>query len=186
MGRILHLLFMLSCIATLSSCKEMALSKQVKEFMDKTIVMPDSLLVVKGGDIAMKESNKLTHPTLIVYIDENSCTSCKISHLIDYTPLFEKAKENQKFDVMIIFSPKEDDYNKVKKELILRGFEYPVYLDRKREFIKLNSDAISSKDVRFNSFLLNSSYKPIYIGDPMTSDKLWNIFLQILETIDKQ
>ena len=182
MGRILHLLFMLSCIATLSSCKEMALSKQVKEFMDKTIVMPDSLLVVKGGDIAMKESNKLTHPTLIVYIDENSCTSCKISHLIDYTPLFEKAKENQKFDVMIIFSPKEDDYNKVKKELILRGLEYPVYLDRNGQFIKLNENAIP-KDSRFNAFLMDTDGRPIYVGDPTQSGKLWEIFLQTMENV---
>ena len=82
---ILHLLLALSCIAALSSCKEMVLSKQVKEFMGKTIVIPDSLLIIQGGNIAMKESDKLTHPILIVYVDENSCTSCKISHLIEYS-----------------------------------------------------------------------------------------------------
>lgn len=182
MGRVLYLFLVLSCIAFLGSCKEIILTKQVKEFMDKTIVMPDSLLVVKDGDIAMKESNKLTHPTLIVYIDENSCTSCKISHLTDYTPLFEKAKENQKFDVMIIFSPKEDNYNKVKKELILRGLEYPVYLDRNGQFIKLNENAIP-KDSRFNAFLMDTDGRPVYVGDPTQSGKLWEIFLQTLEDI---
>ena len=160
----------------------MILSKQVKEFMDKTIVMPDSLLVVKGGDIAMKESNKLTHPTLIVYIDENSCTFCKISHLIDYIPLFEMSKENQKFDIMIIFSPKEADYNRTKNDLILSGFEYPVFLDSKGEFIRLNDNLIP-KDSRFHVFLLNTEYRPVYVGDPTQSGKLWKIFLQTLENI---
>lgn len=182
MGRISHLLLALSCIAYLSSCNEMILSKQVKEFMDKTIVMPDSLLVVKGEDIAMKESNKLTHPTLIVYIDENSCTFCKISHLIDYIPLFEMSKENQKFDIMIIFSPKEVDYHKVKGELRLYDFEYPAYVDRNKEFIRLNKNVIPN-DSRFHAFLMDTEGRPICVGDPTQSNKLWENFLQILENV---
>lgn len=169
-------------MAALGSCKEIVLSKQVKEFTEKTVVIPDSLLVIKGGDIAVRESSKLSRPTLIVYVDENSCTSCKIGHLIEYSPLFEKAEENQKFDIMIIFSPKESDYNKVKKELMLCGFGYPVYLDRKGEFIELNGNMIP-RDPRFHAFLLNTEYRPVYVGDPTQSGKLWEIFLQTLEDI---
>ena len=180
MARILHLLLVLSCIATFSSCKEMVLSKQMKEFMGKTIVMPDSLLVIEGDDIAMKECNKLSHPTLIVYVDENSCTSCKIGHLIEYSLLFEKSEGNQSFDIMIIFSPKAADYNKVKKELMLCGFKYPLYLDSSGLFIGLNENIIP-KDPRFHAFLLNMENIPIFVGDPTQSGKLWEIFLQALE-----
>ena len=176
------MLFAMLCFITLYSCTYFNTSYKLKNFMSKTFNMPDSLLKIHGHDCVMKGISKLTVPTLIVYIDENSCTSCKISHLIEYIPLFEKTKENQEFDIMIIFSPKEADYNRTKNDLILSGFEYPVFLDSKGEFIRLNENLIP-KDSRFHAFLLNTEYRPVYVGDPTQSGKLWEIFLQTLEDI---
>lgn len=182
MVRVSIILYAMLCFITLNSCTYCDTSYKLKNFMSHTINMPDSLLKIHGTDSIMIEKNKLAVPSLIVYVDENSCTSCKISHLIEYTTLFEMSKNNQKFDIMIIFSPKEADYNRTKNDLILSGFEYPVFLDSKGEFIRLNENLIP-KDSRFHAFLLNTEYRPVYVGDPTQSGKLWEIFLQTLEDI---
>ena len=183
MRRFYSVLFILSFVIITYSCKEWGLSCCLTEFMNKTIVVPDSFHVIQNGKVYQYKKNELQLPTLIVYVDENSCNTCKINNLDDYKPIFELAVVNQTFNLMIIFSPNVKNYNIIKRELMMSHFEYPIYLDQSQDFKKLNACNIPL-DRGINSFLIDKECRPIYVGDPVKSGRLKNLFLQILDTLN--
>ena len=54
----------------------------------------------------------------IVYYDSLECSSCAVTHLMDLVPLYEKF-ENTDVGVMTIFSPRLEEVEDIKLELML-------------------------------------------------------------------
>ena len=57
--------------------------------------------------------------------------------------------------------------------------EIPVYIDVENSFLKDNT--IIPSDLRMHSFLINRFGKPIFVGDPVSSDKLKMSFLRAID-----
>lgn len=175
--RLVHTLpFILFCLISLISCTN-DVEKKLKLFMQEPVTLPDSLEFIKG-DTSAVESLIIEKPTLIVYIDSLSCTSCKIGHLIDYYMLYEAEEVMKKIDIKIIFSPKQEDYNKVKMELSLSLCKFPLYINHSGELKDKN--CIIVKDQRFHCFLIDEKCIPIFVGDPTKSDDFWQLFEKIV------
>lgn len=82
---------------------------------------------------------------------------------------------------MIIFSPRQDDYDSVVEELMIHDFPFPIYIDFNGEFRKQNYFIPS--DRRFHSFLLDGSGHPVFIGNPIASDSMSSLFDRALEEL---
>lgn len=96
------------------------------------------------------------------YHDSLSCSSCQISHLADIQSIYELSDSLGTFEVMTIFSPRPEEYDQVLRDLEIREFEYPVYVDVTGSFV--SSNGCIPSDRRFHSFLTDSDRHPVFVG----------------------
>lgn len=171
----------------ISSCNstESGLRKNIRKFRECSIVVPNDMLALKGRkEINADEYINKIQPKLIIYYDSLSCNSCQVSHLFKLTALYELADSTEAFDVMTIFSQKAEEYDELMKELMIRNFYYPLFIDVDGSFRKLNQDI--PEDTRFHSFLINEDSHPVFIGNPVENYDLWNLFNKKLKRYEKK
>ena len=149
-------------------------------FMGETITVPSDLVRIVDGK-ASACGHLPAVPVMVFYHDSLSCSSCQISHLADIQSIYELSDSLGTFEVMTIFSPRLEEYDQVLRDLEIREFEYPVYLDVTGSFVSPNGCIPS--DRRFHSFLTDSDRHPVFVGSPISGDRLWELFEQALERI---
>ena len=115
---------------------------------------------------------------MVILYNEAECGSCRISKLNMLDTLFRLSETSNKFQMLVVFSPKEDDILEILHLLTNKRYQYPIALDVSGNFGKLNS--FIPDDSRFHSFLTDSNRKPILIGNPLYSSELWNLFMEKL------
>lgn len=174
----LVLYLLLAFLAT--SCGHASLSRQLKSFSKETIVIPDELTEVRGHNVS-RISDTRKEFTFVTYFDSLSCSRCQIAHLSDYTDLYEVADSVGVLDFLVVFSPRDEEYDEVVKELVLNDFPYPVYVDYGGYFRKANASI--PEDSRFHSFLLDRDGHPAFVGNPVASQKLWDLFEKALDRL---
>lgn len=166
-------------LAMLISCDNIKTTRIVKKFKQETIVMPTEMIKIINGRISTLKNYTFATRTLIQFYDESDCSSCTISHLPDHISKYKYLSDSTICDVVILFSPLADDVQDVLADIIDCGFEYPIYLDQYGEFGKLNPNIPTDK--KFHSFMVNRDGQPIFIGNPLNNQKLWNIFMKTVE-----
>ena len=151
----------------------------LEEFEKTQIVLPSDMIMIKEGKICpyLKRDHKDMN-TMVFYIGEGECSDCRISHLWDYSELFELSQETGTFEIMIIFSPIEEDISYVQDRILSTQFSYPVYLDIHSLFSELNK---LPDDIRFHTFLLDSDGYPILIGNPLNNKRIRTLFNHIIK-----
>lgn len=143
-------------------------------------MIPDELTEVCGRSVSrISDNDKVCR--FVTYFDSTSCSICQINHLSDFADLYEIADSADMLDYLIIFSPREEEYADVVKELVERDFPYPVYVDSFGEFRRAN--AAIPDDKRFHSFLLDRSSHPVFVGNPIASPGLRKLFDKVLDNI---
>ena len=177
---ILKPLLSLLSLCMIMSCGHVSLSRQLKSFCRETIVIPDELTEVCGHSVS-QISDKDKEFCFVTYLDSTSCSRCQINHLSDFIDLYEVADSVGVLDYLIVFSPREEEYDDVVKELVISDFPYPVYVDYGGAFRKANG--CIPDDRRFHSFLLDSDGHPVFVGNPVASRELWNLFEKTLDNL---
>ena len=163
---------------TLSSCSEnQKIKKTMIEFMKTEIILPDSMTVVNGKEVELADLNSLHGNRMIMYVDSMSCSSCRIRHFTDLLPLYELSDSLKNFSVMAIFSPEQSKLVDVEMQLELLDFPYPIYVDTRREFAKMND---IPADKRFHDFMITRDGKVKYVGNPLNSEQLMLVFTNTL------
>jgi len=171
----------LSLVFVIASCGQRHRVKgEYEDFVGSAISLPDSLSLVLYGDITELPA-KLSRPTLIIYYDSTECTSCAIGHLVEYTKLFEYAKINPGIDVMVLFSPASGKVGELLIDAFASEMDYKIYVDTHGDFPRLNPQI--PRDSRFHTFLVGEDGVPVFIGNPVGSDEMWNLFLQYAESL---
>lgn len=171
---------LLLCLSALSCCTEFRISRELKAFMEETIIVPSDLVQIVDGETSTCGQIPSV-PVLVFYHDSLSCSSCQISHLADIQRVYELSDSMGTFVVMTIFSPKPEEYDEVLRNLEIREFEYPVYVDVTGSFV--SSNGCIPTDKRFHSFLTDSDRHPVFVGNPISGARLWELFEQALERI---
>ena len=167
-------------ICLLSSCTDRRkVSATLRDFMEREIAVPDDMECVFGRRIETARIDTLQPMKFIVYYDSLSCSSCGISHLNDLVPLYRKSIEAGTFSLMTIFSPRADDVEDVRVELMLDSPLFPVYVDVNGSFARQNPGIPS--DSRFHYFLMNPSAHPVFVGNPLGSSELERLMDTIVE-----
>ena len=171
------LLVMLSC------SERTRISRELAKFMSRDIVLPACFQEVESGVLSMSKA-KEDMPVMIFYSDSLSCSLCQINYLHERKPIYELADSLGTFVVMTILSPGAEEYGDVVDALRRRNLDFPVYLDYDRRFARQNLHIPS--DVRFHSFLIGRDGKPIFVGDPIAGDALWNLFCKVLDEMNTE
>ena len=166
------------CNAAFVSCGNQDFRQQMREFMSKEIVMPVELTEIKDGHMC---SAKMTtdEPMLIVFYGKDECSSCAINHLSDDLSGFADIEQSGKCKVVILFSPSEDDVLDVQEQIRELKFPFPIYVDLYGDFYRINKGF--PPDRRFHSFLLGKDAYPVFVGNPLHSKKLSEIFVKALD-----
>lgn len=164
--------------ASLYSCdsEKYRIRKLFEEFEHSQIEIPCDMTIIRDGKV-LQNQTYAEGLLFIVYVGPEECSSCKVAHLTDFDALFKLGEGSVPFSVMIILSPPPDDIRSVMEQLIISRYYYPVYIDTNSEFA--NSNRIPSDPI-FHSFLLNEEHRPIFVGNPLTTQKMSLLFDDVL------
>ena len=139
-------------------------------FMETEIVFPDDMEVYEDGRFSMAVLDSLHPVKMIIYYDSAGCSGCRISHLIEHEPLYAEAAEDGRYDVVTIFSPRQEELEDVRLQLVVQDFSFPVYVDTYGSFARMNG--VIPSDARFHSFLIDGDGHPVMVGNPAESDPI--------------
>lgn len=165
------------CIPFLCGCKSREIRNVLEQMMREEVILPDNMTRIQKGKVDTVKT-VTTKPTLIIWIDSLQCSSCRVNQLHRYYELYEKAKKDATFEMLILFSPVKRDILYLTHMLLVRNFSFPVYIDSNNDFPLFNTIPDAPE---YHSFLLDRGRKPIYVGDPTINNKLWSLFCTVVE-----
>ena len=76
------------------------------------------------------------------------------------------------------FSPGSEELEDVRLQLAVQDFSFPVYVDTYGSFARENTGI--PEDERFHSFLIGGDGRPVFVGNPLGSEKMQDIFQKVL------
>lgn len=164
----------------LTGCEQFRLRKQLQSFMSMELILPRDVLMITNGRIA-SSNLETTKPVLVFYHGPESCSSCVINHMYDYLSGLEEILAGGKCEIIILFSPSGEDSNEVIDRVRELEFPLPICVDRYCDFPRGNKDF--PRDERFHCFLLNTKSYPVFVGDPLSSKRLYDLFEKVLESL---
>lgn len=174
-----HILSLLASLLIITACqdkkKEEAINS-VKEWIGKEILFPKrSVFTIRGKDTIDFSLNESDYK-IVSYIDTAGCVSCQLK-LTEWRRFMDEVDNASPTHTPFIFYL----YPKEVKDLLIEfrreAFDYPVCLDEKDEFNRLNKLA-ESKALR--TFLLDKENKIVAIGNPIENPNVKKFYLKIL------
>ena len=174
-----HIMLLLASLLIITACqdkkKEEAVSA-IKQWMGKEILFPkNNVFTIRGTDtidFALNESDY----KIVSYIDTAGCVSCQLK-LAEWQRFMDEVDAATSTHTPFIFYL----YPKEVKDLLIEfrreAFDYPVCLDEKDEFNRLNKLA-ESKALR--TFLLDKENKIVAIGNPIENPNVKKFYLKLL------
>ena len=180
MGKILSVI---SIILLLISCDNNSdVEKDYKMLKSEIITFPTNIEVLVNGKDTIINDFMDSELKLVIYTDSILCNTCSIKSIANWTYLLDYAKVfNNKLKYYFIFSPKVNDYYSVRFALKTAQFDYPVILDAKGEFKRINPHLPDNK--MFHTFLLDKDHNVIMVGNPLSSIKMEELFKKTAEKI---
>lgn len=168
---VVYILFFSSCVGT--SRKDMEVL--VEEWMHKEIIFPNNIIFTIQGRDTIEFSN-LNGFKIINYVDSTGCTLCKM-RLTNWAHFMREVDSvsTDSVQFLFFFSPKNE--RDLRYALKVDHFKYPVCIDQLDTLNKLNH---FPDDTRFQTFLLDGNNQVVAIGNPVNSEKIKYIYLNIL------
>lgn len=170
----LALVFVLSV-----SCERHQISTKLKNMMSDEIVMPDSILQVKGEVVdtcSLSSSLKL-----VIYVDSSECSTCRIEKLNAYSTLYDIFNSSGVIELVVLVAPKQDELNLI-KHMLGNYVKFPTYVDVENQFLSKNT--IIPIDWRYHSFLTDCDGKVVFVGDPVSNTRTNELFWKALGTMN--
>lgn len=151
----------------------------IKGMQEHVLTIPNDLIAIKNGEILSMEDSASIRHSLIVYYDSTDCTSCNISHLHDFHPLFSADSSLASFQLLVIFSPKAKENKVTVEDICYKSFPHTIYVDTLGSFAKLNPFLPAS--AMYHTFLCDEKGKILLVGNPLSSTKMWELFDKIIK-----
>lgn len=167
-------------VIMISGCSTVHIKHELRRFQKSTVTFSGKYEKIENRCISpvYLEDGEIT---MVMYYDSTECSECRINQLLNYIPLYELADSTEKFRVITIFSPRQDEYDNVMARLMVLNFEFSVYIDKDSRFRKANPGI--PEDRRFHSFLLDRDGHPVFVGDPVASETMGSLFEKALARI---
>ena len=172
------LLIILSIIA-LTSCKESRkdeIARLVKEWDGKEIRFPEHPVFTIQGKDTVDLSFRDAEYKVVSYVDSIGCISCKLQ-LANWAAFIQEVDSLTDGTVPFVLCLHTADVKEMKRIVKKDNFNYPVFLDEKGTFYKLNH---FPKDMTFQTFLLDKNNKVVAIGNPIHNPLVKELYLEKL------
>ena len=144
--------------------------------MSHPIEFPSSMSLITEEDSLIDISFPSERPILVIYVDSTECALCRVNHFVQYDKIQERFEN--KIKVVLIITPRKEDYSEAIHIVSARRMSVPVYLDQGNEFGSLNESI--TDDIRFHAFLLDESNIPVIVGDPVQNPKVRAMMLDYI------
>ena len=169
----------------LISCKEgkpVDVERMVKEWDGKVLNFPSEYLTYLEGNFYYDSIN-INGFKIVSYVDSIGCTSCKLKLNMWKDLIAEFDSINAKVSFRFYIHP--SNVHELKRLLKREKFDYPVCIDEKDEFNKLNN---FPSDNNFHTFLIDKSNKILAIGNPAHNDKVKELYLKLIrgESVEQE
>ena len=164
------------CMVLNASCTDdYKIRHQLDTLYGNPIIIPsETMELVRGFNEKDRNRCKLR---LVVYMDSTRCSSCAIKRLRDWELLREDL--NEEVDLVFIFAPMKEEYEKVRDALCKELTSSDVYVDKKHAFIRENPHIPSNH--KMHVFLLNKKDSVILVGNPLNTYKIRRILYDVFE-----
>ena len=172
------LFIILTFFIVCQGCASKETRRTVKAMLKSELILPTNMLEITNGIVKTYHDNDINKALMVIYYDKAECGSCRISKLNMLDTLYNLSETSDKFNMLVVFSPNEEEFNEILSLLKDKQYPYPVTLDISGDFLRLNS--FIPEDSRFHCFLTNSNRKPVFVGNPLYSTELWNLFIKTL------
>ena len=163
------------------STRNQRLEQEYLELSSTRISLPDEMLCVQEGSIKKTPLGDAPYKFLY-YIDSTECSSCSIAHLSAFNKLIDLSESNDSLDFVIIFSPMLKNSTTLAEDLNIYEYDFPVYIDDKGAFRDSNRHIPSNR--LFHQFLIKADGIPIFVGSPLTSSEMSQLFYDTLKTLN--
>jgi len=175
-----YLCLLVSCAHDKNSEKIELLKKIITDNLGEKLILPDSIQIYKLHTTNIVDSTSIFDSPYKIYSHINvSCGACvmNIDQWSDLIPEF------QQYKVPIILICKSDDNFELIKHLDIseqiQKFPYPLFFDKKDNFIKKNS---FMHDVHeFRTVLTDRSDNILVMGNPLASKMTKKLYLDFIK-----
>lgn len=162
------------CLSIIISCDN-SFKREYGQLKNSKIEFPYNMkMTFKGRDTIIDDIWN-SEFKLVIYKDSLSCTPCYIESLPKWFKIINKY-DSEKFSAIFILRPTKENEMDLRLLMEINGFEYPILIDNDNVFRGANSQ-ISSNSL-LHTFLLNKSNEVIFIGDPLSNEKINDLFEQ--------
>jgi len=165
--------------------KKSKVIKEINALKGKTIVFPDSLMVIhKDSIVPIEQSNLYAKESIKIATNiDGNCNAC-IQQLKKWKELINWSK--QKNQLNILFYIQVNDIKQF-KEKIYPGIpvkDYPLIIDKNYSFLKQNN---MPGETKYHTLLLGKNNKPVLVGNPAYNPKLMKLYKEeINKRLDNQ
>lgn len=181
MRRFLLIILMCALAISSSGCKKVRLRAQLKALMNSTVVLPERITCINKGEVYPMPDSLRQKPMLIVYVDSVDCASCRVSKLWVYESLVETLSPYN-VEVVILLANVDLEGIPITRYLSDIELSLPVYVDDRNEYLKDNP--LVNQDSRFHSLLIDEAGCPSFVGDPLHSNKMMDVFNKALNHLN--
>lgn len=160
-----------------SSCKENEkerIARLVGEWAGREVIFPSHPVFTIQGSDTVDFNYRQADYKIVTYVDSVGCTGCKLQ-LPLWSDFVAEVNSLTQGNVPFVFCFHPRALKEMKYLLHLEGFEYPVFLDVKDEFNRLNQ---FPNDMTFQTFLLDKENKIVSIGNPIHNPKVKALYLK--------
>ena len=174
-------LVLISIALVIFSCKgNDGIKEDIRILHSKNIIIYDNVTIIVGGKDTLMSDHMDSEFKLVVYTDSTECNSCEIQKMYAWNSLLRYAERfDSRLKYYFIFSPKRNDEYSVRLALRNALFDYPVILDSKGEFAKLNPHLPKNKAL--HTFLLDKENNVILVGSPLNNPEIEKLFKETVE-----
>ena len=161
-------------------CSFMDSYGKIYRFEKNPFIFPDNLTIIKEGEIQAPWNRTDSLPLFVMYIDSMECTDCHLNHINYYNRLLEISKESQKFDMICLISPSYAQHNSLPAKLLNSNRQTKITYAIDNDCSCYDFNPCLPELSKYHNFLLDRDGFPIYVGNPLKSEKLFNQFLKLV------
>lgn len=148
----------------------------VNKWIDKTIVIPDSMTCITIGKNAIQKNISNADYIVLKYVDSIGCTACKL-RLPTYIQWINDCSTRSNKTIELICIVATNNENELRNILRKDNVQIPILLDKNDVFNSLNQ---IEKFELYHTFLLDRHFKVQAIGDPLKSGRIKTLYESIL------
>lgn len=178
-------LYILICVTTmaLGSCTNKSrIENDYKNLVGSEIKIPyDSFDVVSYGLI---NDDRHKEWTFVSYVDSVECTPCHMSHVNQWERVQELFKKTGNgLRVVLIYCPRKQMVEDIKKNYRQSECSYVIYLDTMRRFMGNNPQI--PENSKMHTMLLDSTGHVVFVGDPTRNVKVKELLQTYINSVRK-